>query len=1014
MTSPPDPHPSAPAEAREIPVSLTGGSRGAQSHASASASRAGLITTEGGTRSRRTRRRDVSGRWRSEGELPSGSRIGRYVVLYRLGRGGMGVVYAAYDQQLDRKVAVKVLRSRSTPEPSPHQSQGRMLREAQTLARLSHPNVVAVHDAGLIDGRVFVAMDFVEGDTLRRWLKTRARTPREIMAAFLQAGEALVAAHAAGIVHRDFKPDNAIIGRDGRVQVLDFGLARLQSDTPAADAPPPEVVGPGVPRGETRTGSPGGRRQGTPAYMAPEQHDGDKVGPAADQFAFCVSLWEALCERPPFPGKDEELVANVRDGCLQEPPRGTLSGHLRRILRRGLQADPKARYPSMRALLLDLRRDPGRRWRRTGLGMGVLAIAGGSVAAYAQLTAAAPVCGAAEERLRAVWSDEPRSAVAAAIGGASRGHAAHTRDATVQALDVYATRWIDGYTEACEATHLRQEQSEALLDLRMACLGQRLEDLSDVITLLSEADADVVDHALATVDGLPAVAECADVLALRERQPLPRDPERRRAVEAARAQVAHTQALERAGKVDEALIAARAALRRAEELDHAPLTAHAGLALGTALEAKGEATEARAVLLDAEVAAEVARDDRMLAEIRLLLMMVEGDRLGHLDRGHIWARLARATLERMGGDARLEAQLENNLALVIDTEARPEDVLVHQRRAVQLAEQAGDSELRLASMYNNLAGTLAETGEFEEALQRAQQARLTFERALGAEHHKVAVAMGMLGYIHDRRGDVSEAMRWYERGYEQIVRELGPDNMHSVTLLDNLAISQASLGQLEPAERNLRRVLELRTRALGPRSVEVARAHRNLGVLLSRSGRAKEALTEQRRALAITERALGGEHPQVASMLEEVANALEKSALHGEALPLRERALEIRERVYGGDHPSLTTPVGNLAHNLLELGELDRALAAANRALLVADAPSVAPMERAFVRLVMAKVLSTRGDDLPRAKDLFERAQAAFGEEEAPTERKLLAELAKRHGWAIAVDGASGQAGGGP
>src|SRR5690606_3605685 len=136
-------------------------------------------------------------------------------------------------------------------------------------------------------------------------------------------------------------------------------------------------------------------------------------------------------------------------------------------------------------------------------------------------------------------------------------------------------------------------------------------DLSDVITLLSEADADVVDHALATVDGLPAVAECADVLALRERQPLPRDPERRRAVEAARAQVAHTQALERAGKVDEALIAARAALRRAEELDHAPLTAHAGPALGTALEAKGEATEARAVLLDAEVAAEVARDDRM-------------------------------------------------------------------------------------------------------------------------------------------------------------------------------------------------------------------------------------------------------------------------------------------------------------------------------------------------------------------------------------------------------------------
>jgi eukaryotic-like serine/threonine-protein kinase len=954
-------------------------------------------SSDGGSRSHGARRRNPSGPFRVEGELPSGSRIGRYVVLYRLGRGGMGVVYAAYDPQLDRKVAVKVLRVRLPGHaPAPHESQGRMLREAQALARLSHPNVVAVHDAGLLDGRVFVAMDFVEGETLRRWLKSKPRTPREIMAAFGQAGDALVAAHAAEIVHRDFKPDNAIIGRDGRVQVLDFGLARLQSDTPLDDLPGPSG------RGETKVGTEG-RRQGTPAYMAPEQHDREKVGPAADQFAFCVSLWEALCDRPPFSGKDDELVANIKHGRLHEPPRGRLAGHLRRVLRRGLAADPKARYPSMRALLLDLRHDPRRRWRQVGVGLGAVAIAGLSVAAYARLASGPAPCAAADERLAAVWSDGPRARVAEAIGSASRGHAAHTRDATLQALDGWAAGWTTAYTDACEATHVRQEQSEALLDLRMACLGQQLEDLGAVVELLSQADADVVDHALATVDGLPAVAACADVMALRERQPLPRDPARRREVEETRARVAHTLALERAGKLDEAVVAARAALRRAAELDHPPLSALAALALGQALEAKGDVTEAREVLLDAEVAAEVARDDPMLAEIRILLVMVEGDRLGHTDRGRTWARLARATLDRLGGDPALEAQLENNLALVLDHEARPEDVLVHQRRAVQLAEQASMSELRLASLYNNLAGTLAETGQYEEALQRAQQARLTWERSLGAQHHRVAVAMAMLGFIHDRRGDTREALRWYERGYEQIVRELGPDNLHSVGLLDNLAISQAMLGQGELAEQNLRKVLALRKQALGPDNVDVARTHKNLGVLLSRSGRHHDALSEHRRALAITERALGRDHVQVAAALEEVANVLEKLGRSAEALPMREQALAVRERVYGPDHASLTTPVGNLAHNLLEVGHVDRALVEANRALLLADDPAVAPLDRAFARIVLASVLSRRGEDLERARDLFDRAQAALTDQEAPTERELLERLAARHGWALTL-----------
>ncbi|MEM9462011.1 MAG: serine/threonine-protein kinase [Myxococcota bacterium] len=979
------------------------------------ASGAFMTSTSGRSRSGRKSRRNSSGRWRQDGELPSGSRVDRYVVLYRLGRGGMGVVYAAYDPQLDRKVAVKVLRTRALQGQGrdDQESHDRMLREAQALARLSHPNVVAVHDAGLLDGRVFVAMDFVDGETLRRWLKSKTRSRREILQAYVQAGDALVAAHAAEIVHRDFKPDNALIGRDGRVQVLDFGLARLQGDTAAEVGPaiPSEVEPANDKKADkeadtkantcTRTGSGERRRQGTPAYMAPEQHERERVGPAADQYAFCVSLWEALCERPPFAGRDEVLLSNIKQGKLTEPPRGRLSGHLRRILRRGLSADPKARYPSMQALLLDLRHDPRRHWRRASAAVGTLGLAAASVVAYAQLSGEPPVCDGAQARLHEVWGPTPRAHVRAAISGSSRGHAAHTRDTVEQALDDYATRWTEAYTEACTATHVRQEQSEGLLDLRMACLSRRLDELGAVTSLLAEADAEVVDNALATVDGLPPLSRCRDVMALRERQSLPRNLERREEIEKTRARVAQAAALERSGQIDEAIITARAALRRAAELDYPPLVAQAGLALGEALELKGEAGEARATLIDAEVAAEIARDDALLAEIRVLLVMVVGDRLRQPEPGHTWARLARATLERQGGVPRLEAMLENNIALVLDHEARPEDVLAHQRRAVELAEQAQLSELRLATLYNNLAGTLSEVGQFEEALQRAQQARLTWEKTLGARHHRVATAMSTLGYIHQSRGDTREALRWYERAYTQMVAELGSQSPHTADILTNIAICQANLGQLDEAEGSFRRVLALQRRAFGAEHLHVAQAHANLGVLLSRRGQPEDALAEQRRALAIKERALGRDHAQVAASLEEVANALEKLSRHAEALPPREQALEIRERVYGPDHPDLSTALGNLAHNLIDLDALDRALTVANRALLLADDPSVPPLDRAFVRLVLAKVLSKRNEDLDRARDLFDRAQMGLADQDAPNERALLAELADHHGWEV-------------
>ncbi|MFZ5441228.1 MAG: protein kinase domain-containing protein, partial [Myxococcota bacterium] len=269
-----------------------------------------------------------------------GDVVGRYVVLEFVGEGAMGRVYAAYDPVLDRKVALKLLH----PLADGPSAQERLLREAKALAKVSHPHLVAVHDAGSFGDSVFLAMEFVEGQTLRAWLAAAKRTEAELVDVFAQAGRGLAAAHEAGLVHRDFKPENVLVGRDGRVRVSDFGLARELSAPLPLEGPTPIRGG----AASTHTGA----LVGTPAYMAPEQLGGERADERADQFAFCVALAEALGGGRPFP---ENTLAQVRAG-----PKLTASARLTKVLTRGLSAEPAARYPSMSALLAALR-PPARR-----------------------------------------------------------------------------------------------------------------------------------------------------------------------------------------------------------------------------------------------------------------------------------------------------------------------------------------------------------------------------------------------------------------------------------------------------------------------------------------------------------------------------------------------------------------------------------------------------------------------------------------------------------------------------
>jgi serine/threonine protein kinase len=279
--------------------------------------------------------------------LTIGDRVGRYLVLTALGAGGMGVVFAAYDPQLDRKVALKLLRSGITYNTK--DARARLRREAQAIAQLSHPNVVGVYDVGATDdGDLYIAMEFVEGDTLTTWLKKWPRTWREIIDVFLQAARGLQAAHSVGLLHRDFKPDNVLVGGDGRVRVTDFGLARSLIVPDEAARPRPDMAALNVELTAT------GTVLGTPRYMAPEQLTGPDIDARADQFSFCVALFEALWDVHPLPGATSVAMLEKNEKAL-EPPDGTkVPPVIIRAIARGLDKDRAKRFATMSALMSEL------------------------------------------------------------------------------------------------------------------------------------------------------------------------------------------------------------------------------------------------------------------------------------------------------------------------------------------------------------------------------------------------------------------------------------------------------------------------------------------------------------------------------------------------------------------------------------------------------------------------------------------------------------------------------------
>lgn len=821
-----------------------------------------------------------SGPRRRAEPLARGHELGRFLVLDPVGEGAMGVVHAAFDPELERKVALKVLHA----DRGDAKARARLVREAQAMARLSHPNVVTVYDVGTRGDDVYVAMELVEGTSLRGWLAT-ARTPEAILTLFLAAGEGLAAAHDAGLVHRDFKPENVLVGRGDVPKVGDFGLA-VGDAASGAEVPEGALLEASL----TRTGA----LLGTPAYMAPEQLDGEGADARADQFAFCVALFEALTSARPFRG---DTIRDLRASIEAGPNLRGVDARVAAALRRGLSARRDDRFDDMRALLAALR--PKRSFSRlAAVGLVALLVAGAAIFAWRSHLEAP--CAASSAALANVWNDANREGLAAS---------------SVRALDAWATRWTHARVTACEATHVTHEQSPARMDRRMACLD-RQRGAFDVV-LDRVRNTDVAPFAIDAIETLPHPEVCA----VDARVPPP-PPESERAVLSLRRRIDEARVRVATADANEALVLGDTIVREATPIAYAPLLAEAHLVRASALRSLARFDDAEEAAERGLLVAESAGDDRGAAEGWLERVRVAGERgrfteaarharhaeaaiaragapvdlydalrmlrgvlrtnLGELVEAEVDLRAALASARsQFGADSPRLASIHTSLGNLLRVVSRYDESLVEHERALVLDRAAlGDDHPRVGRDLHNVAGLLRRLARPDEAEARYQEALEIKRAALGDDHPEVALTLNSLGLMARERGDGAEARDRWERALAIFSTHEHGD---AALVLFNLALLDHDEARWESSVDHVERAIAIDSARIGPRSKRVGSEHALLSSALHQLGRRAEAEEAARTALAIAEE-LGDEELEIRARALLAPTETPRSAIRAEVI----------------------------------------------------------------------------------------------------------------------------------
>ena len=822
--------------------------------------------------------------------------LGRLELIARIGAGGMGEVYTARDVELDRQVAVKLVRAGADSQDAT----ARIMREAQMMARVTHPNVVRIYDVGRVESRVYITMEYVQGTTLRDWVEAAPRGWREIVEHYVRAGRGLAAAHRTGLVHRDFKPSNVLVGDDDRVLVADFGLARSVAGEPETGLSG-SAAGRMSPPGASVTAQPvtaHGAVLGTPGYMSPEQLQAAPVDARSDLFSFCVALYEALHGVRPFAGRTvESLLANIESGAISPPlhtPR--LPRRVTKALARGLQAQPGRRHAAMDELLAELERALRRPGRAVGIGLVAAAglIAGSALAQVGPFAGADPCAGAGTE-LAAVWNPSREAALRGRFAASGLEFAEAAAERVSARLGAYAAEWARARVDACEATELRHEQSPRLFDMRMVCLERRRRAMQALVEALVAADRTSVEQAVDSLASLPAIEACNDGDSLLRGVQAPDSQATAIAVAGVREGIARGEALRATGHYPEGLGLATRAVAGAAVVDYEPVQAEALALRGRLLTQTGDMQGAEATLLAAVELAEANRHDELAADIWLDLVRLANQRQMDPARGAAWIQRARASQRRIGdprarrvavlgeqanvhylerdyaaserlaraalglhaaigGEARLGGVLADSLANTLAAAGKHAEARSSYAQALAATEAAvGSRHPQYAKVLANFASMLVELGELDEAEPRLVTALAILERSLGASSHLVGRMHIALTELALRRGAFAEAVAHAGaavRIYREVLPVDHPDHSDAEVALGTARFFAGELeGALDAflAARELQRRVEPRDPiALAVTAVDIGETQ----VALGRHAAARVSFAEVERLLA--------------------------------------------------------------------------------------------------------------------------------------------------------------------
>ena len=897
--------------------------------------------------------------------IARGAILGRYVILDVLGEGGMGVVYAAFDPQLDRRVALKLLRPELAAGAG---AAARLLREGRAIAKLAHPNVVTVFDVGEYEGGVFVAMELVDGRSLDAWIREKSHPWREVVGVFLQAGAGLSAAHAAGVIHRDFKPANVLIGKDGRVRVSDFGLARIaetdDSERPSAPTLPIDHD-PVVPL--TRTGA----IVGTPAYMATEQFEGGAIDAKTDQFSFAVALYEALHGERPFAGLTvAELFANISEERVRPARAGAnVPAWLRKIVLRGLRARSADRYPTLDAMLGALRRNRTRR-RQLVAGASALALAAAGAGAWIAHDSAAPPCELAAAPVVSAWNPVRRAQLVQAFVASKVTDPNVLATRVAENLDDYAGKLRTMYGEACAATHIHGTQSAQLLDLRSECLNRRVGELGALAELLATTkNPKTVQASVQASHSLSDIQICADTKLLTEIE-APRDRATQDRVTKLEPQLDAVRARRLAGEFKETRPAAEALVTSTNDLDDAPFRARALYELADILVRLGIFEEADKRMEASIDAAARGRDHRQVALGYMWRVMNVGVNLGKYETALELAGVAERANDQAGHDPRIAAMIHQGRARVLAALERKDEAIAEDRKSLEIREHdLAFDQLFVARGHLNLGLSLLGSGNEADAATHFAAAKRVMEATLHPNHPELISLLTSYGELLWHQGKYAEARATNERAVAIAKRSFGTTNSAILAPLNNLggiAFDEHRFGDGAAIYLELQRI----AKDLVPPK------HPFHGVVLAGLGRAYAGLGKMREArealeqsIALLEASVGKDHEALGEPVLELAKVYEHDGDRARADQAFARAIALDKDLY-------TNGLSYYGQALLERHDPKRAREYLERAVAINDKRGKQSQHTAATRFRLAQARWLTGSRGPDTRKLVTDALA--------------------------------------